>query len=333
MRFIEFPKIGQYHATVKTARNLQMKFGDIGPLHFRGYVKLHGTNSSIVADSDGNVHAQSRVRIIDTENDNAGFAEFTESVKWDGLIGSVIVSLPDKYNDAILSIHGEWCGGGLTKGVAISSLEEKIFVIFGMKIHDGAHSEWIRWEDMNLVRPDDRVYFINEFPYVELDIDFNNPDMVQNDLHKLTMDIEDECPVAKQISGKSGCGEGLVWHCTDERYNTSRMWFKTKGKKHSASKVKHVASADPELVKSRHEFIEVTVTENRLMQGIEMLKLHKKSIDRASAGDFIRWMYNDIVTEEATILEGSGLDPKSVGKLIADNVRPWYLNFVDHNYD
>jgi hypothetical protein len=78
-----------------------------------------------------------------------------------------------------------------------------------------------------------------------------------------------------------------------------------------------------DLVASIEEFIENTVTENRLNQALEHVTL-----DMKSTGDFIRWIYNDILTEEADVIEASGLDPKNIGKYVSDKAKKFFFERI-----
>ena len=68
----------------------------------------------------------------------------------------------------------------------------------------------------------------------------------QNKFIELVEEVEKECPVSKQFN-VSGIGEGIVW-TTEYKGETYR--FKTKGEKHSVSKVKTVVPIDIEKINS-----------------------------------------------------------------------------------
>jgi hypothetical protein len=44
------------------------------------------------------------------------------------------------------------------------------------------------------------IYNILQFPTYEIDIDFNAPEMVQNQLIEMTVSVEDKCPVGRFFS-------------------------------------------------------------------------------------------------------------------------------------
>lgn len=141
------------------------------------------------------------------------------------------------------------------------------------------------------------------------------------------MKVEEQCPVAERF-GHEGIGEGIVWTCDTPGWKSSRYWFKVKGTAHSVSKVKTLAPVDVERLHSMNEFVESTVTENRLNQGIAELKEQGLPIDSTSIGHFIRWIFNDVMKEEADTLAASGLNSKDLGKPISTKARQWFLNSV-----
>jgi hypothetical protein len=315
--FTKFPKIGQFRDVINHVKQKTRFVGldDAGealfdatlPLPkmvFEGTVKLHGTNAAVALNEDGSIHFQSRERIITPTDDNAGFAVWASTIDWYKFI------FPFGDFQKVV-VFGEWCGGNIQQGVAINQLP-KMFVIFKV-LADGQwfHTEGLSW-------PEKRIFNIRQFPKFEVEIDFDNPVLVQNQLIELTEAVEAECPVGKAFH-ISGVGEGVVWTAVTDK----SLIFKVKGEKHSASKVKRLASVDMDLVASIEEFVENTVTENRLNQGLENVALDVKS-----TGDFIRWVFNDIITEEADVIVASGLEPKNIGKYVSDKAKKFFFNRI-----
>ncbi len=106
------------------------------------------------------------------------------------------------------------------------------------------------------------------FPTFSMTIDFDRPELSHNKLVELTLQVEKECPVAKYFN-ISGIGEGIVWKCS---LLDSSLWFKVKGELHSVTKVSSIAAIDIEKIENIKEFVELTVTDNRLNQGIEYME-------------------------------------------------------------
>jgi ferritin len=125
--------------------------------------------------------------------------------------------------------------------------------------------------------------------------------------------------------GVDGVGEGIVWKCITEGWESPEFYFKVKGEKHSASKVKTLAAVDVELVASQREFAEKTVTENRCRQGIDKLREAGKKLDRTSVGDFIKWVVADVEKEESDTAKASGLDIKKASGELTKAARMWFF--------
>jgi len=279
-------------------------------LKFRGTIKLHGTNAGVVKYSDGSLEFQSRENVLSLEEDNAGFMNAMSNKNLDFMFKGI------EYNDYI-AVYGEWCGGNIQKGVALNGLP-KMFVIFACKV-DG------QWIDFRRSYPTQGIYNINDFPTYEVTVDFNTPELSQNRIIELTVAVEEECPVGK-FFGVSGIGEGIVFSTT---YNDEHYMFKSKGEKHSVSKVKTIAAVDVELVESMNAFVDYAVTENRLKQGIEYMRRNKLEITQKNTGEFLRWIVGDIVKEETDVMESNGLEQKKLNPLISTKARQWYFNNLE----
>lgn len=303
-------------------------------IRFTGTTKLHGTNASIVKDfNDGSIYYQSRRNIITPTNDNHGFAFFAESRKeiFKEFFNKLSGRISSTKEQPKVSIFGEFCGAKIQKGVAISGLE-KMFVIFAVKVIEGENNYYLPssfWKDLK--SHEDKIYNAYDFKTYELDIDFSKPKDYINILVKYTNEVEEECPVGKyfgRIKDKDNtCGEGLVW---EGWFEGKRYIFKTKGEKHSSSKVKKIVSIDVEKVNSIREFVEYSVTENRLNQAIEQVfTINSIEPDRKYTGDFLRWLINDITTEEIDVLSENGLEPKEVNKEISKKAKNWFFDYLD----
>lgn len=284
---------------------------DYPVLKFHGTVKLHGTNAAIVRYATGETKFQSRERELSITADNAGFLTTYGGENLDFLFKGI-----DFYNYA--AIYGEWCGGSIQKGVSIGGLP-KMFVVFGLKVDD-------EWLDCKLVptRPSLRIFNIEQFPTFDVEIDFNSPELIQNTIIEKTIAVEEECPVGSYF-GVSGVGEGIVFTCVD----MPDLKFKSKGEKHSASKVKTLASVDVESVQGIKDFVEYACSENRLAQGITYLKENGLEVSQKSTGDYIKWVANDILKEESDTILANKIDFKKAGGFIAAKARAYLFNNLD----
>jgi len=333
---IKFPKIRQFRDVVRSVQ-LHHDFkgkdaagnpiyehtSDYPTLVFEGSVKLHGTNAAVVFDAGGHLHAQSRERVITPEDDNAGFAAFIDA-------------LPAELKDGAsysTAVYGEWCGGNIQKGVAITGLD-KMFVIFAYRDLDDdtwsnpsiedvtSDPEWTqKINDMG-------IYHIRQFPTFKIEIDFNRPELATAQLAELTQKVGDQCPVGAHFN-KEGAGEGIVWKCESYGYRDPQFWFKVKDERHSSSKVKTLAAVDVEKMNSIHEFVAATVTKNRLNQGLDVMRQHGIEIERKNTGDFLRWVVNDILDEEQALMEENGFTAADVGKHISNSARVFWFAETD----
>jgi hypothetical protein len=297
-------------------------------LKFKGTVKLHGTNAG-VSFNEGGYWAQSRENIITPEKDNAGFAFFVESNKeaFKKFVNQITTLNFFEINNNTVTIYGEWCGGNIQKGVGICNLP-KSFFIFGVKVSPHTTTEeeqkakpafWI--PSHYLKSPEHNIYNIEDFQTWEMDINFNEPEMIQNKLSELTLAVEEECPVAKAF-GFSGIGEGIVWSC---KVDNVVHRFKVKGERHSSSKVKTLASVDTEKISSIKDFIEYAVTESRFNQGLEKTFPNDEPIDVKKMGQLMKWIVDDIIKEEMDTMVANKLEPKDIGKYVSTKVREMFF--------
>ena len=345
-KMIKFPSIEQFRTVVS---NVNRHFNFVGLdengeaiydptlpkpiITFKGTVKIHGTNAAVSYNAK-ELWAQSRENIITPEKDNAGFAFFVESNKeaFYELFAQVMdktIPWPDPYKNTI-TIYGEWAGGNIQKGVGVCNLP-KSFFIFGVKITPHTETEEelkanpAYWVDYTYLRaPEHNIYNIDDYPTHSIDIDFNMPQLVQNQLSELTIKVEEECPVAKAF-GYSGIGEGIVW-TAEFKGNVHR--FKVKGEKHSSSKVKTLAAVDVEKLNSIKEFVDYAVSESRFNQALENIFPNNEPIDVKKMGDVIRWVVNDVIKEEMDTLVENQLEPKEINKYISSKVREMFFKMA-----
>lgn len=199
-----------------------------------------------------------------------------------------------------------------------------MFVIFAIKI-DGVYQDIEKYKHLHI--NEERIYNILQFEHYYIDIDFNQPEMIQNKLVDMTIAVETECPVGKYF-GVSGTGEGIVYEYIN---GNDRYIFKVKGEKHQNSKVKTLTTVNVEEIESINNFVEYACTENRMSQGIDKLKELGKTLDEKSTADFLRWVYNDIIKEESDTIVKNQLDVKKIGKSVSTKAKQFYFNFLNKN--
>lgn len=327
MEFRKFPSIAQFRNAIQNVRSNAKYNNKANPkLKFKGTVKLHGTNSAIGYDiKTGEKIYQSRENVLSLRNDNKGFCAW--AMKRDDVISTNIDNIL-KHTNAKESIYlyGEFIGKGIQKKVAVSELEKK-FVIFAV-VADGIKIDLTYYKTLAVNGPDlaTEILSISDFPSWEVEIDFDRPELAQNQLIDLTIAVETECPVGK-FFGVIGTGEGIVWENIEED-----IVFKVKGEKHSATKVKtikEIAAVDIIKIENMYAFADLAVSENRLEQGLQKLtELGFDNTDNKNTGEFIRWVCSDIFREEADAIVENEYSAKALGNRVAYLARVFYLNRI-----
>lgn len=335
---ISFPSIGQFRDVIKqvhaSAKYLNVP---VPVVKFTGTVKLHGTNFAICRPVKGvcdDIYFQSRERVITALDDNHGSATWGTVNKF--ALNEMFDAIADDQcgENEIIQIYGEWAGGNIQKGVGLSGLQKSFFV-FAIRIsEDSASTSWLSEDAVKSYckRSIPNMYCVYDFPTWEIEIDFTRPEHVQNYLCELTMNVERECPVAKQLlpdtTDVALIGEGVVWSASPGQqtpFKCDHLKFKVKGEKHSSSKVKTLATVDVEKVKSIEEFVEKTVTENRLNQGINKLREMGLEVDSKNTGVYLKWIMGDVFKEEMDTLLESGLTTKEVTNKMTTKARNFYM--------
>lgn len=325
MSFRKFGSIGQFANTVKDVRDYcNFKGLPLPKLKFKGSIKLHGTNACI-GSIGANLFFQSRERILSSEEDNSGFCQWGLENSY--ALNKIMYLVKGKYKTNSVYVYGEWCGSGIQNGTALNQFSKKYFAIFEIVVVDSDGLETIVdstqfHEDFHNILQE--VVVIDSIvPPVELEIDFSAPHLVQNYLLEKTLEVENECPFAKTF-GISGIGEGLVWTCELQHVDK----FKTKGEKHSSSKVKtlkELTQAEIAQKESIQDFVDYAVSENRLQQGISKLEEMGLPVDIKSTGAYLKWLGNDVLNECLEVLEKSGLEKKDVMPSVNLKAKQWFL--------
>jgi len=301
---------------------------------YRGTVKLHGTNSSIIFDvSSETVTFQSRERTLSLTSDNGGFMLGMSRPDRQAHILKIFQTLKSQYLQAKhIGIYGEWFGNGIQRGVAVTEVP-KSFGIFAIKIiteSEEVPNFWLDIEPLQslISEPDLNIYSIQDFGVYDIEIDFEKPEYAQNQIIKLTEEVEADCPAGQYFKTENRTGEGIVWrpHPSEVTWQSSKYAFKSKGEKHSVSKVKTLAPIDIEAIESIREFVEYAVTENRMEQMLQKIQRELNlPFEMSSLGEFIRNVYNDVLKEELDTITENQIEIKKLGSAIANKCRPWYI--------
>lgn len=295
------------------------------PVKFYGTVKLHGTNAA-VCEWQRERWFQKRSDFVDLSHDNAGFAQFASERKES--FNKIFNTIYKKYTydeNLIYCIYGEWFGQGIQNSVAVSQLSKK-FSIFDVVICDGENKFHLPPEFIKTLSDiNNDIYNVFLFKTYNIEINFEHPEITTEELTALTNEVEEHCPAGLYF-GVDGVGEGIVWTCqTDDGTLVSR--FKTKGKKHSSSKVKshkNLISASPDEMRSINEFIEFSLTENRLDQGIKEI-FGDDEPNFSGIGKFIKWCVEDVMREEADTISENKFNTKIISNELSNKARNFIL--------
>lgn len=335
MKHYSFPSIGQfYHARKELIKRATYvgrdKKGDpvfnntlpLPVVEFEGTVKLHGTNAAIVFLPEGEEYFQSRENVVTPENDNFGFARMMKE-----LSHSFDEIRKNFDNTKIIVLYGEWAGEGLKNNAAITKLTKAFYLFAAFEIlpeTDEFGANLKREIDITGWKMPLGFFNIKDFPSFKVNIDLQNPEPAIIEINKLVSTVEKCCPVAAKM-GVEGIGEGLVFKPTDDRLKESRFWFKTKGAEHSNSQVRVMVTVDPVKYATEQKFLEVAASEERLEQGFNFIIHNFGSASEKNTGDFLRWLFNDVVKEMTEEMKLAGIEEKNLGKMLAQKARPWYF--------
>lgn len=321
-KFMKWPSIG----ALKGVRHFALRRMPL-PIHYKAKIKLHGTNAAIRINSDG-IHAQKRAGGIKVgKRDNFGFAKFVQDTEphWHGVANNTI-------------IYGEWCGGSIQKGVALSSMSVRCFAIFAVRTEDGYIFEP---EEIRKLIPSvkdkyftDQGYDVKILPWYseeEVVIDFYDPEGLQLSMDAINGNIEmieKEDPWVREHYSIGGVGEGLVFYPqnTPDEYEFSDLIFKAKGVAHRVNGSKKAVELSAEDLSKVRDVALKFATDARFEQMAHTLELRFNDpavIKRT--GDFIGAVCKDIKKESLLEVEESGCEWKNVSKECAGMARVWFM--------
>lgn len=310
-----FPSINQYRNAIKLVRErAEYEHLPLPILGFVGTVKLHGTNAGVQWDENGTMLVQSRSNIIENapKKDNYGFAAYVEANQ----------ETFDRMAKPNRVVYGEWCGGSIQGGVALSALS-KMFVVFAVR--DGEV-----WLSPDAVK--DAVWSplksVFDFTHWFREVDFSRPEESQNMFADMTAEVERECPVGRDL-GVSGVGEGIVWWpLPSDKFNVDGSAFKVKGEKHSETHVKVLAPVDLEKIENIRLLVDTIVTPARLQQKLAALIESGTEVDIRNTGAFLKLVATDVMKEEGDMIEASGQPLTSVMQRVSRVAKDFWMQQV-----
>jgi len=337
------------------------------PIHIMtGTVKLHGTFASCCYNEISGFWTQSKKEIITPKpevlykvffedethvvvedkdekfskevmniskletHDNAGFSFWAYSKE--EVIVNIIKSLAKENNVDLtkntIMLCSEWAGKGVQGKVAISNFDKSSFIFSQAKVSPFDSEKTSVWISTNKIDSvENRIFNIGNFKTYEIEIDFNLPKLAQNKIIEMTLEVEDECPVSKEL-GHVGIGEGIVFSKLME--DGSRHIFKSKGEKHAgSSKVKTLKKVDNEKINKIIGVAQQVTPGWRLEQMLSETFdfINSGHIDRSKLGDYIRAVINDVIKEDSEVISDAGLEPKDVNKYISQIARDYFFEY------
>jgi hypothetical protein len=340
-QFKAFKKIPQFKDAIKTIR-LQSQFTGLDdegrPIYnaeaplpvvkFTGTVKLHGSNASIRLDRNtGIVTPQKRTSDLGGIAGHFGFVEHVKA--HEDFYREKLTEICDRYDISSVNVFGERVGEGVQKKVAISELPKR-FVAF--EVWDGDNECYLDAKEAlrDFRDHSKRCYNIWDYETFEIEVDTRYPELSVEVINKLVEQVEKVCPVSKAMlliekpdryeDREEFLGEGIVFRSED--YS---IFFKSKGDKHATGGGKR-ATVNPIKAGNVKEFIDKTVTVDRLQQcWDEVASTSGGEVQMKQMPDLMRWIFNDIMTEEGDALEYNDLSKKDVSGAIANTARPWFI--------
>lgn len=177
---------------------------------FHGTVKIHGTNVTIQYTPWSLPQIRSRSQVITPDNDN-GYSAARFLSHLTSIIQTTLQTVITETIEEVV-VAGEFAGKGINSGQAAVSDLERFYVIFAISV-DGLWLHRTRWQYLRFP-PILRIFNIHEFKTWDVTIDFAEERTVGGGkvVGELSLEVENECPVALQLEGiKGGTGEGIVW--------------------------------------------------------------------------------------------------------------------------
>lgn len=317
-KFIKFPSIEKFsdvNATVKRRFELDQR----PTVQYKAKTKLHGTNASIRIDHDGSITCGKRTGTCSVQDDNAGFANWVETVKGE---------FPVRETPYV--IFGEWAGPGIQKKVAISSIPKKMFFVFALL--DITRDEI--WLDPFQIEHFLKGAPVKIMPWAKdtnVEIDFRLQSSMEAAMSQIGNMVE-ACdkvdPYVKEYFGIEGIGEGYVFTPFKDSLRFADYHdyiFKAKGKSHAvaAHETTNRIQVDPAILEGAAAFAKEFVTPVRCEQALT--EACGGTASMKTIGAFMGWIGADVKKESVNELEASGLEWKNVAKAVNQQAREWFI--------
>lgn len=324
---VSWPSIELLHhvrSALRTRAELQQSA--LPRVEYRCKVKLDGTNAGVQVLPDGAVVAQSRSQVLVAGVDNLGFGA------WVRAHAAYFSALAGK--EPVI-VFGEWCGQGIQKRTAISSIARKLFAVFAIQYgagSDAAARVEIEPERLRALLPEHPDVFVLPWLAERFVFDFASESALEAEasrVNELVERIEAQDPWVFEAFGVSGLGEGAVLYPLlaasglHDRAALSELMFKAKGEKHQTVRQKKAAQIDPEVARNVDDFAALVLAEPRLEQGVR--EACAGSFELGCIGAFLKWIAHDVQKECALELSAAGLSWEQSQKAVSQRARAWFV--------
>ena len=340
-RFISYPSIDQFRTTIKNIEHISRYIGqdengqpiynsaaELPTIIATATEKIHGTNAGVCYSNPDGFWVQSRNNIITPESDTAGcaFAAYQNQDAWLNIISDLAYQNNINLDTHIISVYYEWCGGNIQQNSAVSGLDKMAIIFKYFKASPiEPDTEPSTWYDTSYTNSShNNIYNINGFPSYDIEINFEHPLLLQNQMIKYVEDIiEPDSPVGKQFGINNNIGEGTV---VSFMYKDQLHQFKVKGEKHSKSKVKTLSPVDNEHLQLIQTTAQQVTPAWRLEQMCQQANdtLNGGTVAIQNIGTFLKLVKDDIIKEESDVIHNAGLEPKEIFSTVARIAKKWY---------
>ena len=334
-----FRNVLAYVEHVNTDPEVPEQYKITKPVTFEGTIKLHGSNCGVVWTPDGVLGALSRETVLTPADDYKGFAKFVvaHADRIREILSEYVLADTDTDGEDVeqVALYGEWVGPGVVrknKGSAVSKFQDKHWALFGASIfYTGAEDPVDVSDSLYGVPAGNPIGNVFQAGLWKLTIDFNDPADVEakeTEAKTLTGHAEEQCPYGT-LYDLEGAGEGIVWRPVGDMTGREDLYWKCKGKAHSVVMEPKVKKTQPTISNDEKAritaFVDATVTQNRLDQGLDALEAAGHPVHVRSTGKFVQWLTGDVERECTLELDDHGLTWEQVRNEVTARGREFFL--------
>lgn len=355
---------GFFNAVKKIKNEFDHHQENLNNINLFGTVKVHGANFGVTLWKNDTIQYQTRESIAcPIHNNFENFKSlFIDLIGEDKLTSWLKPHLGDA--DGIV-MYGELFGKGIQSKVGVSLLDRSYMLFTLAKIYFKTYQEdvygFMNKEKVLIHKKGDqytekvylpislidsqhdlRFYKSTDFKTFNSVLDFSDVQGTYDKLMDLTLEVEENCPVATSICKdlSSTMGEGIVWQGQYSLNGKEKtIIFKTKGEKHKRGsgsvKVKQEDNYTDEQKLALSNFYKEALTVDRLEQAFEYLNQIGKPFIMESIGDYLKWLVLDVQKECSLLfeetLEPLGFEFKKVLKTVNKNGADYFKNKLENS--